>query len=102
MTYTEHAPNPSRAVASYCFPLGKLVMTSNAARRLSPREIRDALKRHESADWGDLPPEDVRENECALKHGGRLFSAYGAGEKRFWVITEADRSVTTVLLPQDY
>jgi len=84
------------------FPLGRLVITTNAARRLTPREIRDALKRHECGDWGDLPPEDTQENERSLRQGGRLFSAYGGGERRFWIITEADRSVTTALLPADY
>lgn len=84
------------------FQLGQLVITTNAARRLTPRLIQEALKRHESGDWGDVPPEDVQENERALRHGCRLFSAYGAGDTRCWIITEADRSVTTVLLPEDY
>jgi hypothetical protein len=47
-------------------------------------------------------PEDTLANDNALDHGGRLFSAYGQDADRFWVITEADRSVTTVLLPEDY
>lgn len=84
------------------FPLGRFVMTANAAKRLTPRQINEALRRHESGDWGDLAAEDREENDRSLQAGGRLFSAYGAGDNRFWVITEADRSVTTVLLPQDY
>ena len=47
-------------------------------------------------------PEDTLANDAALRHGGRLFSAYGQGAERFWVITEADRSATSVLLPDDY
>jgi hypothetical protein len=61
-----------------------------------------ALHRHASGDWGDLCPEDMQANSDALQHGGRLFSAYGSGLHRFWIITKCDRSVTTVLLPKDY
>jgi hypothetical protein len=61
-----------------------------------------ALRRHACGDWGDLCPEDTLANEEALRDGDRLLSAYGQGELRFWIITEADRSVTTVLLPEDY
>jgi hypothetical protein len=84
------------------FPLGQLVVTRNAADRLTATEIAHGLHRHAAADWGDLAPEDIAENELALRDGFRLFSAYGQGDHRFWVITEADRSVTTVLLPDDY
>jgi hypothetical protein len=85
------------------FPLGRLVITTNAARTLTPREMHDALRRHESGDWGDLPAEDASQNDAALcQSEGRLFSAYGEGDGKFWIITEADRSVTTILLPDDY
>ena len=84
------------------FPLGQLAITANASLRLSTEEVLTALRRHASGEWGDLCPEDTLANDTALHHGGRLFSAYGQGEERFWVITEADRSVTTVLLPEDY
>ncbi len=84
------------------FPLGQVAITANASLRLSTEEVWTALKRHASGDWGDLCPEDTLANDAALQHGGRLFSAYGQGVNRFWVITEADRSVTTVLLPEDY
>jgi hypothetical protein len=60
------------------------------------------LSRHASGDWGDLDAHDRRENELALEHGRRLLSSYPAGEGRVWVITEADRSVTTLLLPEEY
>ena len=84
------------------FPLGQMVITANASLRLSTEEVLTALRRHVCGDWGDLCPEDTLANDAALQQGGRLFSAYGQGADRFWVITEADRSVTTVLLPEDY
>jgi hypothetical protein len=84
------------------FPLGQLAITGNASLRLSTEEVLTALLRHASGDWGDLCPEDTLANDTALHQGGRLFSAYGRGAVRFWVITEADRSLTTMLLPEDY
>jgi hypothetical protein len=90
------------AVPGAKFPLGRIVMTANAAGRLAAVEVEKALRRHASCDWGDLPPEDAQQNEFGLKHGERLFSAYGTGGDRFWIITEWDRTVTTVLLPGDY
>ena len=84
------------------FPLGQLAITSNASLRLATEEVLSALRRHASGDWGDLCPEDTLANDEALEHGGRLLSAYGHGEHRFWLITEADHSSTTVLLPEDY
>jgi hypothetical protein len=78
------------------------VTTANASVRLSTEEVLTGLRRHSCGDWGDLCPEDMVANDDALKHGGRLLSAYGDGTARFWIITEADRSVTTVLLPEDY
>ncbi|MBA4062577.1 MAG: hypothetical protein C0501_02500 [Isosphaera sp.] len=84
------------------FSLGQTVITANASLRLATEEVLTALKRHASGDWGDLCPEDSLANDEALQHGGRLFSAYGQGDSRFWIITEADRSATTVLLPNDY
>jgi hypothetical protein len=90
------------AIPATKFPLGRIVMTANASVRLDAVAVNDGLRRHASGDWGDLPPEDVEQNAFGLEHGARLFSAYGKGEKRFWIITERDRSVTTVLLPEDY
>jgi hypothetical protein len=84
------------------FPLGAITATTNARNRILPTEMTEALRRHAAGDWGNLDPHDVRENERALEVGGRLFSSYGSGDKRFWIITEADRSVTTILLPLDY
>ena len=84
------------------FTVGQVVATANASLRLSTEEVLTSLRRHASGDWGDLSPEDAMANDSALLEGGRLLSAYGRGTHRFWIITEADRSVTTVLLPEDY
>ena len=84
------------------FCLGQLVITPNASLTLRTEEVLAALQRHSEGDWGDLCPEDTLANESAVQQGCRLFSAYGEGHHRFWIITEADRSVTTVLLPEDY
>jgi hypothetical protein len=62
-----------------------------------------ALAKHASGIWGDVCPEDWQENEKALDHEFRLLSAYTTKTgTKFWIITEADRSVTTVLMPDDY
>lgn len=85
------------------FPFGTLVITSNAARRLDERDVARGLERHGRCDWGEVPPEDGKLNTLSLKSGGRLLSAYDDRKGvRFWIITEADRSATTVLLPEDY
>ena len=85
-------------------PLGRVVATPGALQLL--RDVgKDPLRyltRHSSGDWGELDAHDRRENELALKHGRRLLSSYPVGKKRVWVITEADRSVTTILLPSEY
>ena len=84
------------------FPLGQMVITAAAREALSPVTVAEALQRHVSGDWGDVCPDDARENELALKEGFRLLSVYESAGVKFWVITEADRSATTVLLPDDY
>jgi hypothetical protein len=84
------------------FRLGQVVITANAQHAIHPADVHQALARHAQGDWGDLCPEDAQLNEQALTHGDRLLSVYGTAERRFWIITEADRSVTTVLLPTDY
>jgi hypothetical protein len=90
------------AIARPKFPLGQIVITANAQARLDPADVQQGLSRHARGDWGDIPPEDGELNQFGLKHGERLFSAYGVGGNRFWIITERDRSVTTVLMPGDY
>jgi hypothetical protein len=85
------------------FQLGQLVATPNALEHIPNEEIMAALKRHAQCDWGDLDVEDKKANDHAFAQGGRLFSAYLSTAKvKFWIITEADRSITTVLLPEDY
>ena len=85
------------------FPIGRLVITSNAAGRLSEVDVSAALQRHVQGDWGDVCDEDRQSNDLALIEGDRLLSVYNAkDETRFWIITEADRTATTVLLPEDY
>lgn len=85
------------------FPLGRLMTTPGALELFSQDEMLDALQRHARGDWGDVSEEDREENETALQHGFRLVSTYHTktGHK-FWIITEADRSATTVLLPSEY
>ena len=86
------------------FPLGRIVATP-AALDLLARHQRAPLEfiaRHAHADWGQLNAEDVRANESALRHGERLLSSYAVGDETLWLITEADRSATTLLLPADY
>ena len=62
----------------------------------------DLLARHATGDWGDLCAFDRRQNQIALREGLRVLSSYPVGRKCVWVITEADRSVTTILLPEEY
>ncbi len=87
------------------FELGQVVGTPGALEAIEragqiPPEF---LVRHKNGDWGELPEEDVQENEWSLENGARLFSAYQTRtEEKLWVITEWDRSVTTLLLPADY
>jgi hypothetical protein len=85
------------------FTLGRLVATPNAMSTLENEDVLGALTRHAAGDWGDVSPEDWKENDLALREGFRLFSVYhDRNGVKFWVITEADRSATTVLLPEDY
>ena len=85
------------------FPLGQCVITANANDTLHPEDVKLALDRHARGDWGELCEHDRKENEVGLAQGLRLFSRYqGRCGTYFYVITEHDRSVTTVLLPVDY
>ena len=94
-----NAPNLSLAK----FPLGQIVATPNALERLAQGVILAGIQRHQSGDWGDVPEEDRQENELSLQQGFRLLSAYCSAQGvSFWIITESDRRVTTVLLPEDY
>jgi len=98
MAASKRAP-PERAL----FQLGQIVITSNAMNRLHAGDVQAALARHARGDWGDVDDHDCQENELSLREGYRLFSVYHAGDStKFWIITEADRSSTCVLLPEDY
>jgi hypothetical protein len=84
------------------FLFGRTVATPNALNKIPNDEILNALSRHVRGDWGILDAEDWSANERALAEGNRLLSAYDSKQGiRFWIITEWDRSVTTVLLPED-
>jgi len=85
------------------FALGQMLMTPGVQAQVPPSEMMQALRRHARGDWGELGDEDRAANDRALTDGTRLLSAYRtkAGTK-FWIITEADRSATTVLLPEEY
>lgn len=87
------------------FPLGQVVATPGALAALerAKRPASCFLARHATGDWGTLDAEDIAENEYSMVHGFRLLSSYetDAGEK-LWIITEADRSATTLLLPEEY
>ncbi len=85
------------------FSPGQIVITANAQQTLSNEDVQQALSRHLRGDWGNCDSDDADENELSLKEGFRLFSVYHTKEKlKFWIITEQDRSSTTVLLPEDY
>jgi hypothetical protein len=80
------------------FP-GKIMIASAALKLLSAEDIRRALNAHVNGDWGDLGKEDCEENNQALERGRRILSVYhNSNGIRFWIITEADRSVTNVFL----
>ena len=85
------------------FAPGRLVATPAALNAVLRSEMMDALWRHLHCDWGDVSAEDARRNDQALHHRERLFSAYHTRDNvKFWIITEEDRSATTILLPEDY
>jgi hypothetical protein len=97
--------NPDLAHASPKFPLGQCVATPGAlvALAFNGFEPYQFLARHVCGDYGDLSEEDKRLNDEAIETGGRILSAYIlAGGEKIWVISEADRSSTCLLLPSDY
>lgn len=90
------------------FPLGRVVVTCGVNDKMAEdpdfaKLVTNSIKRHAAGDWGDLCQEDRQENETSLKEGFRLLSAYEADSlPKIWIITEADRSATTVLFPDEY
>ncbi len=85
------------------FPAGRIVITLGIVSEVEQETAIRGLTRHMSGDWGDLDEHDWKRNEAALQHGLRLMSKYVASDGTvFWIITEHDRSVTTILLPNEY
>ncbi len=87
------------------FPLGNIAITPGALEALATANQSASmfLARHASGDWGDLGEDDRQENEEAIEAGVRILSSYRTySDEKIWVITEADRSLTTILLPEEY
>ena len=85
------------------FRLGRIVSTPNALQSLTQDDILTGIQRHQAGDWGSLTDDNRAANDRALAQGGRILSAYQATNgTKYWLITEADRSRTTILLPEDY
>ena len=89
------------------FSLGKLVMTRAVHDKMNSDidfaiGVLDSMEKYRSCDWGDLSESDQAENEHALKEGERIFALYNIGNEKVYIITEWDRSVTTILFPYEY
>lgn len=89
------------------FDLGSLVMTRGVHDKFESdfnfmKFVMDSFARYRKGDWGNLSKEDIQQNERALKDGLRLIGSYDNGPDRIWIITEWDRSVTTILFPYEY
>jgi hypothetical protein len=85
------------------FPLGQTVITPAAQAQLHPEDVQTCLARHAAGDWSEMKEDDRQENEIALRNELRIFSVFrDRNQVRFWIITEADRSSTCILLPEDY
>ncbi len=84
------------------FHLGKVVATPSVLKAVPDSVIYAALGRHLRGDWGDVCEDDWKENDNAVKNGERVLSYRAPDGTKFWIITEWDRSYTTVLLPEEY
>ena len=85
------------------FRIGRIISTPHALEHLTHEDILRGLQRHQAGDWGDVDEEDRQANEQALINGARLWSVYHSAKGlKFWIITEADRRSSTVMLPEDY
>ena len=96
------------------FPLGSLITTMGVNSEMQTNEkfflfLNTSLEKHKSGDWGDLESEDRASNDAAIDHEDRIFSSYllpedikVSGNTKVWIITEWDRSVTTLLFPSEY
>lgn len=92
-------------MAGPLFPLSRLVATPGALsliRRTGEDLLPALLECHRSGDWGEVPAEVARENEFSMRHGFSIISSYRVAGERLWIITEWDRSVTTLLLRSEY
>lgn len=95
--------DPPPALERPKFILGRVMVTSTALHQLTLDDITAGLRRHVRGDWGEVDDDDWRANNDALKNGERLLSTYDSSRGiRFWIVSEADRSLTTILLPEDY
>jgi hypothetical protein len=97
--------NQSTQSNAMLFPLGDLVATPGALSVLEKNAVvpMRLISRHMKGDWGDVPPDDAAANTNALRIGARLLSSYSLPDgARIWIITEADRSATTLVLPEEY
>lgn len=97
--------NTNRETTVRRFALGQTFVTPGAeeALQVAGQTAIEFLRRHMSCDFGELSDDDLNENEISLKNGFRLLSNYRTGKgQQLWVITEADRSATTILLPSEY
>lgn len=84
------------------FPLGRLFCTPSALESLTPEGLDSVVRMHQAGDWGVISLDDMVANEHALREGDRLVSRYDVRGNSFYVITEADRSYTTVMLREEY
>ena len=84
------------------FPLGRTVATSTVAATFSTVELAGLIRRHLRGEVGLLSPEDAEENRLAIEHGERVFSHFDTTHGAVYIITEADRSATTIMFPDEY
>jgi len=92
-------PMPAR----HRFAPGSIVATPTALAVTTPQQILESIERHLTGDWGDVTPEDAQANEDAVTNDHRVFSVYQMSDgNRLWIITEANRVSTCILLPSDY
>ena len=124
MMFVKEQSNEERPIGRFVFSTPELLLSSNVKQKKVRRimtfkfkggllvatpgaltldiDFRPYLARHFSGDWGDLSEADQPENELSPEKGFRILSAYNTPKGKIWIITEADRSVTTVLLPSEY
>ena len=103
-THRLHGRNAMKTVKEIAlFLMGKIVITPGALEAIPAKDTLAAILRHSLGDWGDLCEEDWESNEIACERHSRLFSVYHTMDgTKFWIITEHDRSSTTILLPNEY